>query len=128
RLLQTVGHVPLEREQVVEAPDEEQVSDLLDHFERVRDAAGPEGVPDAVNLVLDVAGDHVPRLLLVEVRKPLLQALHRGAPSGRRGLADRVPVTKKADLLHSSSSGTVCSHRIGTKYSQRSGSLRNSRW
>jgi hypothetical protein len=36
----------------------EQVGDLLDHLERVRDTAGPERVPDAVDLIPDVASDH----------------------------------------------------------------------
>ena len=44
--------------QVVEAPDEQQVGDLLDDLQRVGDAAGPEGVPDAVDLALQLAGDH----------------------------------------------------------------------
>jgi hypothetical protein len=36
--------------------DEEQVGELLDDFEGVGDAAGPEDVPDAVNLVTQFAG------------------------------------------------------------------------
>jgi hypothetical protein len=35
---------------VVEAADEEGVGDLLDDFERIGDEAGPEGVPDGVDL------------------------------------------------------------------------------
>ena len=58
RLLEPIGLVLLQRVHVVEPAEEEQVGDLLDHLQRVRDAAGPEGVPDAVDLVLDVAGDH----------------------------------------------------------------------
>ena len=44
--------------QLVEALDEEQVGELLDDRERVRDAAGPHGVPDSVDLGLQLAGDH----------------------------------------------------------------------
>jgi len=44
--------------QVVQALDEQQVGDLLDDLERVGDATGPEGVPDAVDLALEVTGDH----------------------------------------------------------------------
>jgi len=44
--------------QVIQPAQEEQVGDLLDDFERVGDAAGPEGVPDLVDLALDGAGDH----------------------------------------------------------------------
>jgi hypothetical protein len=43
--------------QVVQPAQEEQVGDLLDHLERVGDAAGPEGVPDLVDLALDWTGD-----------------------------------------------------------------------
>ena len=58
RLLEPGGLVLLQRVQVVQAAQEEQVGDLLDHLQRVGDAAGPEGVPDLVDLALDVAGDH----------------------------------------------------------------------
>ena len=44
------GLVPLARVQLVQALDEEQVGELLDDRERVRDAAGPHGVPDSVDL------------------------------------------------------------------------------
>ena len=53
-----VGLVLLQRVQVVEALDEQQVGDLLDDLERVGDAAGPEGVPDAIDLTADFAGEH----------------------------------------------------------------------
>ena len=36
----------------VEPTEEQQVGNLLHDLQRVRDAAGPERVPDAVNLVL----------------------------------------------------------------------------
>ena len=54
RLLEPGGLVLLERVQVVEPAQEQQVGDLLDDFERVGDAAGPEGVPDAVDLAFGV--------------------------------------------------------------------------
>ena len=41
--------------EIVQALQEQQVGDLLDDFERVRDAAGPEGIPDGVNLGADFA-------------------------------------------------------------------------
>ena len=44
--------------EVVQAPDEQQVGDLLDDLQRVGDAAGPEGVPNAVDLALQLTGDH----------------------------------------------------------------------
>ena len=47
RLAEAGGLVLFERVQVVEPLDEEQIGDLLDHLERVGDAARPEGVPDA---------------------------------------------------------------------------------
>jgi len=60
RLFQPRGLVLLQRVQVVQAAQEEQVSDLLNDFERVGNAAGPECVPDLVDLALDGAGDHFP--------------------------------------------------------------------
>ena len=59
RLLEPVGLVLLQRVHVVEPPDEQQVGNLLHHLQRVRDAAGPKCVPDAVDLCLDVACDHL---------------------------------------------------------------------
>jgi hypothetical protein len=44
------GLVLFQRVQVVQPAQEEQVGDLLDHLERVGDAARPEGVPDLVDL------------------------------------------------------------------------------
>ena len=43
---------------VVETADEQQVGDLLDHLERVRDPAGPERVPDSVDLAAQFPRDH----------------------------------------------------------------------
>ncbi len=48
----------LQAVQVVQAADEEQVGELLDYLQRVGDAAGPEAVPDAVDLAAEVAGEH----------------------------------------------------------------------
>jgi hypothetical protein len=58
RPLEPGGLVLLQRVQVVQTAQEEQVGDLLDDLERVGDAAGPERVPDAVDLVLDFTSDH----------------------------------------------------------------------
>ncbi len=48
--------------QVVEALEEQQVRELFHHFEGVRDAARPEGVPDSVDLRSEFAGQHGRRL------------------------------------------------------------------
>ncbi len=57
--------------QLVQTLDEEQVGELLDDRERVRDAAGPHGVPDSVDLGLQLAGDHdAISLVSVESSKP----------------------------------------------------------
>lgn len=58
RLLQPCRFVLLERMQVVETPQEKEVSDLLDDFEGIGNAARPEGVPDLVDLAFDGTGDH----------------------------------------------------------------------
>ena len=52
------GLVLLARVQLVQTLDEEQVGQLLDDRERIRDAAGPHGVPDSVDLGLQLTGDH----------------------------------------------------------------------
>jgi hypothetical protein len=44
--------------QVVQPAQEQQVGDLLDDLQRVGDTAGPEGIPDAVDLALEVTCDH----------------------------------------------------------------------
>jgi len=48
-----------QRVQVVETLEEQQAGDLLDDFERVGDAAGPEGVPEGVNFTVNFAGKHI---------------------------------------------------------------------
>src|SRR5439155_17617598 len=45
--------------QVVQPSDKHKVRDLLDDLERVRDAAGPERVPDLVDPAPELARDHV---------------------------------------------------------------------
>jgi hypothetical protein len=44
--------------QFVQPFDEEQVGQLFDDREGVGDAAGPHGVPDAVDFRFDFTGDH----------------------------------------------------------------------
>lgn len=56
--LEAVGLVFLEGVELVQALDEKQVGELLDDGERIGDAAGPEGVPDAVDFGFDFACDH----------------------------------------------------------------------
>ena len=56
------GPILLERVEVVEAAQEEQIGNLFDDLQRIGDAAGPEGIPDLVDLALDGAGDHVAAL------------------------------------------------------------------
>ncbi len=63
-LARASGFVFLEGVQLVEALDEEQVGKLLDHRERVRDAARPHRVPDLVDLGLEFTRDHVCNSLL----------------------------------------------------------------
>ena len=65
RLLQPVRFVLLQRVKVIEPANEEQVGDLLDDFERVGDAARPKGIPNSVDLIANVAGEH--RLRLAEI-------------------------------------------------------------
>ena len=44
--------------QLIEPLDEKQVSDLLDDFQRIGNPAGPEGIPDLVDLVSNFVGEH----------------------------------------------------------------------
>ena len=50
RLFEPRGFALLQRVQIVEPFQEKQVGDLLDDFEGIGNAAGPELIPDAVNL------------------------------------------------------------------------------
>ncbi len=59
RLLQPRGLVFFQGVQVVQPAQEEQVGDLLDDLQWVGDAAGPEGIPDRIDLALDFTGHHV---------------------------------------------------------------------
>ena len=52
------GLLFLEPLDLIQPLDEQQVGHLLDDFHGVGDAAGPEGVPDGVDLRFDGAGDH----------------------------------------------------------------------
>jgi hypothetical protein len=55
RLLQALGLLLLKRLEVVEPADEQQIGDLLDYLQRVRDPARRERIRDLVNLPLDVS-------------------------------------------------------------------------
>jgi hypothetical protein len=57
-LLEAGGSVFFQGVQVVQAAQEEQIGNLLDDFDGVGDAAGPEGVPDLVDFAFEVAGEH----------------------------------------------------------------------
>jgi hypothetical protein len=50
---------------IVEPFDEQQVGDLLDDLKRIGNPAGPEGIPNAVNLTTDFAGEHGLQILKV---------------------------------------------------------------
>jgi hypothetical protein len=56
--LEAGGLVFLQRVEVVEALEKEEVGDLLDDFEGIGNAAGPEGISEGVNLTADLAGEH----------------------------------------------------------------------
>jgi hypothetical protein len=58
RFLEPGGLVLLQGMEIVEAPQEQEIGDLLDYLERVGNAPGPEGIPDAVDLIPDLAGEH----------------------------------------------------------------------
>ncbi len=56
--LEAIGLVLPEGVEFIQPLDEEQVGELLDDGERIGDAAGPQGVPDAVYFGFDFASDH----------------------------------------------------------------------
>jgi hypothetical protein len=58
RHLQAGRTVLLQCLQVIQPAQKEQVGDLLHHLQRIRDSAGPESVPDPVDLTSEFAGDH----------------------------------------------------------------------
>ncbi len=83
RLFESIGPVLLQLVQIVEAADKQQIGDLFDHLQRIRNAAGPESVPNAINLILDVAGDHADFLLKKSVIDSLLLARLKGKSAKR---------------------------------------------
>jgi len=44
--------------QVIQPPNEQQVGDLLHHLQRIGDAACPERILDAIDLALQLPGEH----------------------------------------------------------------------
>lgn len=57
-LAEAIGFALFELLLFVETADEQEVGDLLDHFERVGDATGPESIPNLIDLITDFAGKH----------------------------------------------------------------------
>ena len=62
RLAERGGLALLQLLHLVEALDEDQVGDLLDHLQRIGQPARPEVVPDAVDLVAQFTRQHPPLL------------------------------------------------------------------
>lgn len=58
RPAQHVGLVLLAGLDVIETAHEQKVGDLLDHLERIGDAAGPEGIPDLIDLRANFTVEH----------------------------------------------------------------------
>src|SRR3546814_17390876 len=87
RCLGTVGLLLLDRLQLVQPLDEQQVGHLLDDLHWVGDAAAPERVPDLVDLGLDGACDHCLPLPCVWGK----DGPGRAGQSGFQGAADTVP-------------------------------------
>jgi hypothetical protein len=62
RIFDRLAEIPslalAQRMQLVESLDEQQRGHLRDHFQRVRDAARPEVIPDPVDLGLQLSSDH----------------------------------------------------------------------
>jgi hypothetical protein len=56
--LQPCGFQFFERLKFVQPLDEEQISNLLDDFQRVRNPAGPKRIPDLIYLVTNLIGEH----------------------------------------------------------------------
>ena len=74
-LAQADGLVLFQGVQVVEPALEQQVSDVLDHFDRVGDAAKSEGIPDGVDLAAELPVSMVDSVNLVGV-KHVVQVVH----------------------------------------------------
>jgi hypothetical protein len=93
--------------QVVQPAQEQEVGDLFYDFQRVGDAAGPEGVPDLVDLALDGAGDHVEMSLRTSSVAAVGQASSSHVP-GRMvpsGSAFHIRAPMNADKIRSGISG-----------------------
>ena len=45
--------------QIVEPADEQQIGDLLDNLERIGDTSRPEGIPNSIDLALQLPGDQL---------------------------------------------------------------------
>lgn len=52
------GFALLQRVEVVEPFQEQEIGDLLNHLQRVGNPAGPEAIPDPVDLVAEFASQH----------------------------------------------------------------------
>lgn len=57
-LAQADGLVLFQSVQIVEPALKKQIGDLLDHLDRVGNAARPEGVPDGIDLAAEFACEH----------------------------------------------------------------------
>jgi hypothetical protein len=57
-LFQPSGFQFFQRLQLVKPPDEQQISNLLDDFQRIRNPAGLERVPDLIDWASTIVGEH----------------------------------------------------------------------
>jgi len=101
------------RLQVVEAAQEEQVGDLLDHLKRVADAAGPERVPDLVDSAPELTGDHGRDVSAARQQHPQVRG-NRCRPlawrwqTGQRMVTSRVVVADRCSLTGNCSHCSDC--------------------
>lgn len=58
-MLQPGGFVFLQRVEVVQALQKEQLGDLLNDLQGMGNAAGPEGIPEGIDFAADFTGDHL---------------------------------------------------------------------
>src|SRR5262245_11388957 len=113
RLVQGRGLALLQLLHLVEALDEDQVGDLLDHLERIGEAARPEVVPNVINLVSQLARQH--RCLPAD-RKALLGRAARLINATRNVRADHWPglswrgCEHSEELAHSLTMFLFCSN------------------
>lgn len=63
----------------VEPPQEQEIGDLFDHFERVGDASGPERIPDGVDLAADFPREHREFPMYTDLGREELQDRRRDA-------------------------------------------------